>query len=264
MLYARDFRRILLIDGSRAGQLRKLDRYFETNSQSFPVIIIGADSDIYDNLDGLSVYPGAVAGNLRGHASVYDTQRKLHIDPESRVPICFDYVSYPHDILVHAQCGGGAGWAALQLFRLTHFARTIVSDRLRMLPSRYRAIHIRNTDKRMDVLAFLDEIAPKVAGMPLLVSTDNAASVDLCRSRLVGCDVFTVSQVPDSHGNSLHDNPDYAGLGLDIDILADLIAMSKACELILPAKGGEPLSGFSAIAADLHVRPSVLGHMLRS
>lgn len=264
LLYARHFHRTLLIDGSRAGQLQHMKRYFGVRSECPSVNILDEASEEWRDLDGLRTFPEELEGVLCDHYSIYDPQVGLHVDPLSRVGVRFDFVGYHHDILVHEQCGGGVGWPALQMFQLTQDVRGLVLDRLSLLPRRYRAIHIRNTDMRMDVLGFLDQISPLVVGMPLLVCTDDVTVLVECRRRLSGCGLFTVSSIPDTQGRSLHYNPDVAGWELDVGVLTDLLAMARAQELILPAIAGTAMSGFSRLAADLHRRPWVVRSLLET
>jgi hypothetical protein len=264
LLYARHFRRILLIDGSRAGQLQHMKHYFRVRTEYSSVHILDEASEEWRNLDGLRVFPEELEGVYRDHFSIYDPQVGLHVDPLTRVGVRFDFVGYPHDILVHEQCGGGGGWPALQAFELTQGVQSRVLERMGLLPRRYRAIHIRNTDVRMDVCGFLDQISPLVVGMPLLVCTDDVTALAECRRRLSGCELFTVSSIPDAQGRSLHYNPDVAGWELDVGILSDLLAMARAQELILPAVSGTPLSGFSRLAADLHRRPWIVRSLLQA
>lgn len=262
MLYARKFQRTLLIDGSRAGQLRQVEQYFTPRQWGLPVCILADKSREWEYLERLSHYPDGLSSSIFEHTSVYDPSVKLHVDPITRIPVRFDFVPYPHDLLIHEQCGGGTGWPGLQMFRLRDRAHDEIRQKLASLPGRFKALHIRNTDKRMDVIQFLQRITPLVADSPLLVCTDDAESIENCRRYLHDCDIFTLSYIPDSRGQSLHYNPAWAGWSLDVGILADLLAMSYAAELILPSKNGSLLSGFSQLAADLHRRPSLVRSLL--
>ncbi|MCT0225911.1 hypothetical protein [Synechococcus sp. CS-1328] len=238
--------------------------YFRVISECLPIHILDQSSSEWCDLAELSVFPEEIKGALRDHFSIYDPRIGLHVDPVARVGVRFDFVRYPHDILVHEQCGGGGGYPALQIFRLKPEVQGQVLARLRRMPREYRAIHIRNTDMRVDVSGFLDRIAPLVVGMPLLVCTDDVAALEETRRRLNGVELLTVAPIPDAQGRSLHYNPDIAGWELDVGVLTDLLAMARAQELILPAIAGTPISGFSRLAADLHRRPWILRSLLHT
>ena len=63
--------------------------------------------------------------------------------------------------------------------------------------------------------------------------------------------LFSVSNIPDAGGQSLHHNPSLTDWSVNVGALTDLAAMSKATALIHPAPSIGYPSGFVTLAANL-------------
>ena len=267
LVYCLMSKRILVINAVNSGQLQRLEDYFQVHPSARDSIVI-TDS-IKTLTSSSSLFPGDLSEDVDELIPVFDLQTTIHVDRVTRVPTQFDLYEYeyPHDVLFHSQCGGGAGWSALERFRLTESALAAVEQRLRDLPKRYHALHIRDSDYSADLEAFLERVFPILNRdrLPCLICTDNPNTAARVKRELAGIETLSIFRFPPGiePGQSLHYSPHARGWDYDIGMIADLIAMARSRQLMIcPLKQGG-LSGFGLLARDLQSRPHVLSRLTR-
>jgi hypothetical protein len=264
MTYCMLHQRRLVLSMTNAGQLRSFGDYFSPHLSSCNSILLA------DSMRGITesrdVFPTGLAENFEDIYPVWDAKSKAHIDPVSGTKISFEDKEYHQAILFHAQCGGGAGWSALERFQLTPMAWQSIQERLHNLPKRYQAIHIRNSEHyRTDWKSFLDRITPsQLHELPCLLCTDDPSILEAARTIHPSVEFHSIYQFPPDldQGESLHYSPKARGCFFDIGMLADLLGMARAERLFIASHRGNSFSGFSLLARDLQQRPHLLRRLI--
>ncbi len=272
MIYAKAHNRRLWINAKSAGQLQRLTDYFLVHASSSKTISLTESlNQSLLNESYSSIFPLAELRDLDSLFPVYDQVLNKHIDPHSKLVTTFDFnIDYPHDILLHEQCGSGPSWNVFERLVLTSKARISISERLRELPPRYNAVHIRNTDLKTNYKEQLKSISAKLYkhGLPVLICTDNYHTLQACKSLLVGIDVLSIYKFPNNSKqampSSLHYNLNNAGWDGDIGLLSDLMALALSENLFILQLENGSFSGFSTLAQDLHSRPWILERLFGS
>jgi hypothetical protein len=177
-------------------------------------------------------------------------------------------------IVVHASVGGGLeSLQTLALFRLNKCIRDQISERLKVLPEDYDAIHIRHTDYRTNYQVFIQGICAKLAGRTVLVCSDNPEAIDFAKKNLSHSKVITIATSDELSTDPVKSRPAHYHWHLPLDLrrqrniamLADLVGLSKSTRLFYTAvKNGEFVgqSGFSQLADGLRKSPSLLANWL--
>ncbi len=139
MIYAKAHNRRLWINAKSAGQLQRLTDYFLVHASSSKTIALTESlNQSLLNESYSSILTLAELRDLDSLFPVYDQVLNKHIDPRSKLVTTFDFnIDYPHDILLHEQCGSGPSWNVFERLVLTSKARISISERLRELPPRY-------------------------------------------------------------------------------------------------------------------------------
>ena len=272
LLYAQAHQRILLVDAANAGQLHRLHDYFQVHSSASRFVhLVDSFNTSLPGRDDLSVFPAVDSRDLDSLFPVYDQSANAHIDPVSSNVITFDFnEKYRHDILFHEQCGSGASWNVFERLVLASNARAAILSRFQMLPPRFNAIHIRNTDLITNYPDQLRALMPKLlaSSLPVLLCTDNPNTFRSSQVLLEGIDVFSIYPFPicseQVRASPLHYNPATHGWDGDIPLLSDLLALALSQELFTLRLENGSFSGFSSLAQDLHSRPWILDRLFGS
>ena len=262
--YALLHRRKVVVSAINAGQLQQFGRYFSVHPSARRSIFLSDSLRAFTRSQ--NIFPAKLSADPDKLLPVWDLETKLHIDPKTRVPIRFEDKPYPHSILLHEQCGGGPGWSTLERLQLTTEACRAIWERLRHLPHKYTAVHIRNTDYSTDWKRFLDSVSAKtLQQLPCLICTDNPATVQEARQYLPAATFLSIYPFPQglADGESLHYSPKAQGWEYDIGMLADLVAMARAQSLFIGSHQAGGFSGFGQLALDLHRRPHLVTRLLR-
>ena len=212
--------------------------------------------------------PSALPGGLAYRTTIgrFDGRNRRVLAADGR-PITFDFErDHDEDVLVHEAWGGGwSGHLTLARLRLAPWLRDLVLARTAALPEDYSAIHVRNTDLRTDVDAFLASVAPSLGTELVVVCSDDASVLERARRLLGDVRVESVAHVPDLGGRPVHH-----ARGIDVrhlvgEAFVDLMAMAGARRLFTTevlGRGGLRASGFSILARSLNERPEVVDRLL--
>lgn len=249
--YAVRHGRRLMVDTARSGLLDELTHYFRP-ALAFPGIEFSVPAGFAEASRGMSCIPSCLAGRGIVYGSSYDEQAN-YVETTSRQPLTFDMQrSHAEQLLVHEQCGGGGD--SRKFFDWAEPVPRVcleIRKRLASLPGRYVALHVRHTDRSTRYPEFFEAAKPHVAGTAVLVCTDSLEVLTYARKAMDSSKVFSVSDIPDSRGQSLHHNPGVTDWNVNVGGLVDLAAMSRAQAILHPSPSLGFASGFVALAVSL-------------
>jgi hypothetical protein len=174
--YAQRFGRVLYIDTRVCGLLGEFSVFFKI-PETESLTVIGCSNDFdYDMLNSLKAYPKVVTGRLNSYQASISKTHRSWCEKESDEPLKFDMdQDYAEDLIVHEQSGGGTvSHSLMQCLKMTDYLIEEVEKRLVVVPDRYLAIHVRNTDLKSDYISFFEEIKYKMTGQTLLVCSDDS------------------------------------------------------------------------------------------
>jgi hypothetical protein len=258
--YAKKFHRTLVVDTRRSSLADDFSRYFLSDDNT---ILLSADDDLLNVLCAATIRPSFLKGRLTTFTTQYNKDGKF-IDTETGLPVSFDCKKdYAEDLLVHSNLGGG--YNALELLgklRLQPAVAAHIIETERSLDSDYLAVHIRNTDYRTEYMPFFRDIREKVAGRALVVCSDDRNCREAAREFFTGCKVTTVTDIPDTGGESLHFYDSGDKYAKNSAMLTDLFTLAGARELFFTRVAQGVYSGFSALAYALHRRPDIVKRLL--
>jgi hypothetical protein len=264
--YAEEHGRTLLIDARKSGLLGQFSTFFSIRQASIRVVPLVAPAH-YRGLRRLAIRPFVPRGVGR-HRSVYSRGKRNFIDRKTGGLLSFDFArGHPEALLLHEQCGGGTlGQGLLQRVALAHPLRAEIGRELARLPRDYVAVHVRNTDYCTDYEPFLASIRPAMAGLDVLVCSDDAAAIARARYVLDRSRVLTVTRTPQTRHRPLHDSSTHRSRAgrrrATIAAITDLLALGGARELhFADVTAGYP-SGFSLLARHLNENKELIDALL--
>lgn len=265
--YARLARRGLIIDTTRDFFRSPLFESLVPRGDSIGIPVLDRPEDAGLRADTTTL-PSSLEGGLDYAVHVRESETSLArvlVDARGR-PLTFDFARrHAADVLVHEQSGGGPrGHRVLAVLRMRSWLREHVLERLEPLPRTYTALHIRNTDLRGDVLAFLRDVASDIQHETVVVATDDPRVVDVVRAELPDRRVVTVARLAGLDGSPLHRARSLSWRTVVGETFVDLIALARARQLIaapVVAPWGTT-SGFSMLARKLQDRPHVIEGLL--
>lgn len=163
--------------------------------------------------------------------------------------ITFDFTqAYPHDILVHHQCGRAPQVPRefLQTLRLRPALCEAVKTRWRSLPKPYASVHLRNTDMKCAMESLLPAIR-RLRGNVFL-ATDSAKTQRLVQELLPGR--LHITEIPDFDDRALHLERVFgqAKTNINTGAIIDVILLALARNLHL----GTARSGYAILARQLN------------
>jgi hypothetical protein len=205
----------------------------------------------------MSCYPHCLNGSGINYESRH-TDQTNYVEALSGQRLTFDFnQKYHEQILVHEQCGGGIesinffDWATA-----TQEVKNEITNRLRSLPQSYVAVHIRHTDRKTRYPEFLEAAKALTWGANVLICTDSLEVLSYARKILGTSRTYSIANIPDSRGQSLHHNPGLTDRSINLGALCDLAAMSRAKAIIHPSQPFGFRSGFVDLAVNLmHGQP---------
>lgn len=264
LTYCLEYHRVLVVSNIRACQIKAFELYLEVISCARKSISL-RDS-VKHILGNPSIFPGSLSWFADDFVGVYSPELKRHIDAASGVVVTFEKQPYPHDILIHEQCGGGPGWPTLERLRFTPGACRAIHETLQILPDSYSSVHVRNTDLKTDCIEFFKSISSVIdATNPCLLCTDDPGVIGLARQVMSHIQFLSLYPFPPNLNPSepLHYSPKTKGWEFDIGMLSDLVAMARAEHLFIASGVNRVISGFGALALDLHRRPHIVKRLMR-
>lgn len=255
--YAINYGRRLIVDTSRSGLLDVLENYF------YPSFLISGihfsiPSGFSETSAKVSCYPHCLNGRGINYKSQHSDQTN-YVETMYNERLTFDFnKKYNEEILIHEQCGGGTSsieffdWAAP-----TRAVKKEINSRLKSAPQSYIALHIRHTDRKTRYTEFLAAAKPLIRGANVLICTDSYEVLSYARKFLDTSRTYSISNIPDSHGQSLHHNTELTNRSTNMGALCDLAAMSRAKAIIHPTAAFGYRSGFVDLAVSLMQRPAL-------
>lgn len=267
MSYSIANHRHLIIDTSRSGILCGFSDVFSPFLPFSDISMAGHDFTSHFHLNQCTTWPPSVQGRIDDYQTCrIDQGFHPHVvcEVDSLEPLTIDFsLSYPHDLIVHEQFGGGnCGWEALSYFVLSSRFRSQLKPFIASLPKGYTGIHIRHTDIKQDYLVFLNSLSPFVRGGPIYLSTDSKVVIDYGRHFLEGSSIYNYCDPPENGGEPLHGNAEHTNEATTVAALADLIALGSSKTLYIPSVAMGPTSGFATLAMSLHKKPWLLRQLL--
>ena len=264
--YGERFGRRIIVDTDykTARSFRSaFDKYFVSLQRNLELRSSISDAE----LDAMDVFPAALRGRVSNYEYIYDPERKCQIDKDSRLPLTFDLeTDHEQELLVHHQHGGGRlSLSALKRMRLHDSLVDMLAQRLLLLPTGYRAVHIRHTDLKIDYTKTLQALAAS-GTRPLFVATDNAnVLADFCRS-LAGTAIYSFSELPQNGGKPIHMSPPWqVAEARNRDAILDLLILAAAQELVVPhgsGADGKSRSGYAVLAEGLNKNRDILTKLI--
>jgi hypothetical protein len=253
--YASKFKRHLIIDTTRSGILDHFDNYFEP-VVPFENMSLSLREDFDLESKTTSCVPASLFKREMSYVVEYDDKHKMFIDTLTREKSTFLFTSdYEEDLLIHEQCGG---WTynlpplpALRYLRFKPIVREEVKGRLLSLPKNYLAIHVRHSDVTTDYKLFFNAIKDIVRDKNLLICTDGFEVLMYARAFFKNTNIISISDIPDTKGASLHDNPLVTNWDTSMGAFADLIALAMASKIIFPSEQVGYTSGFGRLGASM-------------
>jgi hypothetical protein len=227
-------KRSLLIDTTKCCYGINFSDYF--NLKDAPVSIIADISEIRKIIadETLTIYQNALTDrNLDNWKFIYtDTCIYTLNDVYTELPP----VECSDSIIVHCLCGGGRG---INLFKNLIFSQNIINhvkSESTKLPSKYIAIHVRNTDIKCDYISLYNNNKKLIHSYSAVyIGTDDEESVKFFRRE--GLNVLNFTEFPENPMRNLH----YSTVSSDTkmkNLIFDMYAMSIADELLSNSPGG--------------------------
>lgn len=264
--YAKGFDRTLIVDTEQSFLAGAFCDFF-TPLDSSEKAVFNLTEELLRLLNGSRCFPASIVGRLSDYVSVL-TDANTYVEADSGERLSFDFnKEYDETVLVHEQCGGGKeSCDLLSRLRFSDELTGTIGEKLKDLPSRYAAVHVRHTDYETDYHSFFRKIGKRVAEQPLLICSDDASVIRngaafFDRSRIV-----TVTHVPETEGKPLHIAGTHESTGAlkeaAINSFVDLVALGKADRFFFTVvKNGFP-SGFSQLAAYLCDHKEVIASLM--
>ena len=269
--YAERYQRQLIIDCGASGGLHgDFGLYFQPRHLSQPPIITRLDNNLIEHLNTLSCCPVELTSQIGqpNRDAIWSEADHEFRDPISGTSLTFNFHSdHRESILIHEQCGGGnLSFYLLERLRFSRSSSDHIQARIRPLGHNYIAIHIRNTDYRTDYQNFLSCLAPQLAGMSVLICSDDARVFTAAEELLPHSSLLQASETPNLDGLALHGpdapiNPDWRH-EQTLAALVDLVALAHGKKLHITNTTLGELSGFSRLAKHLNANKDVIGSLL--
>lgn len=274
--YAIKFDRTLYLDTRKSGLLGDFSIFFKM-LDSVGIQHISCSSDIdFAQLNKLSAFPSVLDGRLDSYDSYYSPTIRKIVERISDTPVTFNMDSeYVEDVLVHQQPGGGSkSFALLSHLTLSAPIKEEIRNRLAVLPEKYCAVHVRNTDYKSDYISFFEDIKETVSGTNLLICSDDAEVIAYAKNYFFNSKVFSITTTTLRDQKPLHRASAYKDDNMRIlatlNALTDLIALAKSETLHFPkigklsASGESTLgtSGFSRLAEYLFLNKNLINSLM--
>jgi hypothetical protein len=243
--------RQLIVDTSRSGLLDDLCKYFRP--------IVGSRGISFSMPHGfeeksktMSCFPACLTGKGTEYTAVFRDGIN-YVELSSGQQLTFDACrDYQEDLLVYEQCGGGnKSKECFEWIRLTPEAKHEIRHRTCGLPANYSALHVRHSDVKCRYIEFFEAVKWELSGRNVLVCTDSAEALAAAQVMLTESKTYSISNIPDTNGASLHHSPGITDWNVNVGALCDLAAMSHASEILVPSPVLGYPSGFATLAVNL-------------
>ena len=261
--YAEKTDRYLLIDTNNSGLHDDFWNYFSTDSHK----IIRKNN--YKELNKLTAHPSICQGELDTYEAEYSPMFKNFVEKRTGARLTFNMEhKHPENVLVHESCWEGEFLSiyALDGLRLRkevidHIKEKMAEAKLDIFE--YVAVHIRNTDYKMDYKRFFEQLLPQVDNKTVLVCSDDYEVFSYARKTLAKSRVVRLSTFKDNKGEPLHHQKHKDQYKVNLEVLTDLVALAKSKLFVMGhVNNTNRFSGFTMLAYTLKENPDILKKLL--
>jgi len=242
--YAVDHNRVLIVDTRKNWFKDSLYEYFFIHS---PYVYVGDIDFLYGSLDKLTKYP-SVSNGLKN----IDIEGKYNIDLTR---------DYSEQVLLYSHFGGGPSvkpfFSICSLTPIVYEAYKKARDKL---PANYVGVHIRNTDYKSDVDAFIKKYTDILKDKPVFLASDNKNTIEQFKKQF---NIYTFSDIPENYGMNLHEEYSRSGAEIrkyNVDTIVDLLLLASSSELYYSFAE----SAFTQAAIELHEDKELLKGLLKA
>jgi len=269
--YASQYERTLIMDTSRSGLRCDFNDLFIVGDD-FGCEVVNFSDQISAELDkSVSIKPANLINRTSHYQTEWDKNDVQYRDPKTGTFINFDHrCDHPEQILVYEQAGGGLeGLSFLRHVAFSPDIANIIANRLLPLGTDYDAIHVRHTDYQTDYEQLFRQSKNLFKNRQLLLCSDNKQVKDSALSYFdTTTKLLSVSEIPDIDGEALHFSDQVDAKQTNIDLLCDLIAMSRARRFLFTklyhTETKRPrFSGFAVLAESLRREPETIRSLLK-
>jgi len=256
--YADLHNRYLLVDTLKSGFRDDLDRYFIPLDDQR--ITFGSFNPLRWPGD---CYPRELTGRINDYVAQYmPPPIGNFVEEGTTACLTFDSsIHYPEQILLHEQCGGGR--RSLEALRRMRLRPEIAKKAFAKIKKfgKYSAFHVRNTDRKTEYLPFFENVAQQASGELLVLCTDDW-HCQIAARNFFGDQVQMSSNIPNTHGQKLHNNKHLDPYSTNLDAITDLIVLAMAKQLFITHHTTGAFSGYSKLARMLHRQQDVVRNLL--
>jgi len=172
--YAVKHNRILIID-TRGNSCFLYGDIHQFLFFEHPTIHVCDLDAFYDSIKGESFYPNELKNKLTSMKNYFVQSKGFFINVDgNEVYTGIDFnKTYAESVILDSQCGRYSN--NFYIFNYVKFKKPIIDEyqrRLSNLPSLFNSFHIRNTDHKSDVSAFLEKHKDLMNEMPFFLASD--------------------------------------------------------------------------------------------
>jgi len=167
-------------------------------------------------------------------------------------------MDYSQNIIVYSDCGGGDEFVNfLRISEATPIVKDVFLKRRQQLPDNYISVHIRNTDYKSDVNAFIEKYADVFLVHPIFLASDHKETIDLFKQKFPN--VYSFANIQSIQGGNLHEGKAGERTGqqiqeFNIDCIVDILLLASGSTIYFSSQQ----SGFSKTAKNLLDNKDVL------
>jgi len=243
--YAIKYNRKIVIDVSGSQLNVDIQQFIMFNHPNIHVCNL---NEFYESIKELTVYPNEIKGRINTYSSKYINGIYTHVtNTNKHVSMKIDLtIDYEEDVIVYGHCRNGS--IGTIIFKHLKFADFIMEEykrRIAKLPTEYISFHIRNTDYKSDVAAFIEKYKEKMSMQQFFLASDNTKDIENIKEQF-GNNVYTFSTI-ENKGRPIHfvrNKPEEYKKQNFIDSICDLLILAGGKEFYHSNR----LSGYSQMA----------------
>jgi hypothetical protein len=254
--------RKLIIDLSNSGfMVGNFFDYFSLINEVKDVDVMS--SHIVKYLNSMRCYPHEFKGKIHRISFLWNKESHMFYDLHTGRALTFDFSKkYYESVLIHEQCGGGS--LSYNFFDRIEFnlqLKSIIKNRLEILPSNYISIHVRNTDYRTEYEYHLKSLIGELDGENILICSDDASVFGFVRSNFLRSNIFTLSEPMIFHNKPIHVKSNYDNdttrRTATVNAFIDLMGMAFSKKLYTFKSVAGNRSGYSRLAQYLNENKNI-------
>jgi hypothetical protein len=258
LIYAVKYKRTLIIITHKKGWFK--DDIHNYIGFEHPNIYVGDIDTILEKIEDLSIYPDTMKGRLLNPAFILS--KNINIKKQ-----------YDEDVLVSFSLGGGICREIIKCMRFKSNVLDIYKSRIAKMPKDYIGIHIRNTDKKSDIPAFIAKhsniFIPQNSDIQLegaiFLASDDIKLLNDFKTKYKN--IYTFSNIPlrKKGEENIHKySHDMEHSMFIIDCLVDLLMLASGKEYFYSTKYTNTYvpSGYSKLAEIMFNNKNILHNMI--